>query len=92
MIGFISDTEHYTKVLDLASKAKHTLWIGTADIKDLYILKGKKEKPFLGVISDLIGKGVEVRLIHAKEPGQNFRDDFDRYPNLIQHLERVMCP
>ena len=92
MICFISDTEHYTKVLDLASKAKHTLWIGTADIKDLYILKGKKEKPFLGVISDLIGKGVEVRLIHAKEPGQNFRDDFDRYPNLIQHLERVMCP
>ena len=92
MICFISDTEHYTKVLDLASKAKHTLWIGTADINDLYILKGKNEKPFLGVISDLIGKGVEVRLIHAKEPGQNFRDDFDRYPNLIQHLERVMCP
>ena len=92
MFSFISDSDHYTTVLDLASKAKHTLWIGTADIKDLYILKGKKEKPFLGVISDLIGKGVEVRLIHAKEPGQNFRDDFDRYPNLIQHLERVMCP
>ena len=89
---FISDSDHYTTVLDFASRAKHTLWIGTADIKDLYILKGKKEKPFLGVISDLIGKGVEVRLIHAKEPGQNFRDDFDRYPNLIQHLERVMCP
>ena len=79
MLSFISDSDHYTTVLDLASKAKHTLWIGTADIKDLYILKGKKDKPFLGVISDLIGKGVEVRLIHAKEPGQNFRDDFDRY-------------
>lgn len=92
MIGFISDTEHYTKVLDLASKAKHTLWIGTADIKDLYILKGKKEKPFLGVISDLIGKGVEVRLIHAKEPGPAFREDFDKYPVLFDQLERVLCP
>ena len=29
MLEFISDTDHFTKVLDLASKAKQTLWIGT---------------------------------------------------------------
>ena len=73
-------------------QAKQTLWIGTADIKDLYVVQGKMEKPFLGVLSDLIGKGVEVRLIHAKEPGPNFREDFDRYPRLATMLERVMCP
>lgn len=28
----ITDTAHYTTVLDLAMKAKHSLWIGTADI------------------------------------------------------------
>lgn len=92
MLDFISDNEHFTKVLDLTSKAKQTLWIGTADIKDLYVVQGKMEKPFLGVLSDLIGKGVEVRLIHAKEPGPNFREDFDRYPRLSTMLERVMCP
>ena len=92
MLDFISDTEHFTKVLDLAAKAKETLWIGTADIKDLYVVQGKMAKPFLGVLSDLIGKGVEVRLIHAKEPGPNFREDFDRYPRLVTMLERVMCP
>ena len=92
MIQYITNDDHYNLVLSRVAAVRQTLWIGTADIKDLYILKGKKEKPFLGVISDLIGKGVEVRLIHAKEPGQNFRDDFDRYPNLIQLLERVMCP
>lgn len=92
MLDFISDTEHFTKVLDLAAKAKETLWIDTADIKDLYVVQGKMEKPFLGVLSDLIGKGVEVRLIHAKEPGPNFREDFDRYPRLTTMLERVMCP
>ena len=92
MLDFISDTEHFTKVLDLAAKAKETLWIGTADIKDLYVVQGKMAKPFLGVLSDLIGKGVEVRLIHAKEPGPNFREDFDRYPRLATMLERVMCP
>jgi phosphatidylserine/phosphatidylglycerophosphate/cardiolipin synthase-like enzyme len=35
---------------------------------------------------------VEVRLIHAKEPGQNFREDFDKYPLLAKGLERVLCP
>ena len=92
MLSFISDTAHYSIVLDLVTKAKETLWIGTADIKDLYVVQGKTEKPFLGVLSDLIGKGVEVRLIHAKEPGPNFREDFDRYPRLAKMLERVMCP
>ena len=92
MLFFISDTAHYSGVLDLMTKAKETLWIGTADIKDLYVVQGKTEKPFLGVLSDLIGKGVEVRLIHAKEPGPNFREDFDRYPRLAKLLERVMCP
>ena len=88
----ISDSAHYTSVLDLAMKAKHSLWIGTADIKDLYVLQGKTEKPFLGVLAEILGKGVEVRLIHAKEPGPNFRADFDRYPRLAKMLERVMCP
>ena len=92
MLSFISDTDHYSGVLDLVTKARETLWIGTADIKDLYMVQGKTEKPFLGVLSELIGKGVEVRLIHAKEPGPNFREDFDRYPRLAKMLERVMCP
>jgi len=92
VLTFISDTAHYSSVLDLVTKARETLWIGTADIKDLYVVQGKTEKPFLGVLSDLIGKGVEVRLIHAKEPGPNFREDFDRYPRLAKMLERVMCP
>ena len=92
MLSFISDTAHYSSVLDLVMKAKETLWIGTADIKDSYVVQGKTEKPFLGVLSDLIGKGVEVRLIHAKEPGPNFREDFDRYPRLAKMLERAMCP
>lgn len=91
MIQFISDNDHYSSVLERAMGAKRSLWIGTADIKDLYVVQGKVEKPFLGVLSELIGRGVEVRLIHAKEPGQNFREDFDRYPRLAKQLERAMC-
>ena len=71
---------------------KHSLWIGTADIKDLYVEVGKEKKPFLGLLAQLIRKGVEVRLIRAKEPGPAFREDFDRYPVLYDRLERVLCP
>ena len=92
MHQFISDSDHYSSVLEVAMGAKRSLWIGTADIKDLYVMQGKAEKPFLGVLSELIGRGVEVRLIHAKEPGPNFREDFDRYPRLAKQLERAMCP
>lgn len=35
---------------------------------------------------------MEIRLIHAKEPGPAFRDDFDKYPVLYDRLERVLCP
>jgi phosphatidylserine/phosphatidylglycerophosphate/cardiolipin synthase-like enzyme len=90
MVQYISDTTHYSQVLTRASKVKSSLWIGTADIKDLYAEKGKI--PFLGVLAGLIKKGVSVRLIHAKEPGPNFREDFDRYPVLATGLERVLCP
>ena len=45
-----------------------------------------------GCVADLIKKGREVRLIHPKEPGPNFREDFDRYPVLFTGLERVLCP
>ena len=68
------------------------MWIGTADIKDLYIDDGGQKKPFLAMLAKLIRQGVEVRLIHAKEPGPNFREDFDKYPILYDGLERVLCP
>lgn len=92
MLEYISDSAHYEQVLCRASKVKSSLWIGTADIKDLYAEIGKVKRPFLGVIANLLNKGVLVRLIHAKEPGPNFREDFDRYPILTTGLERILCP
>ena len=92
MIEYISGTGHYNEVLARVANVKHSLWIGTADIKDLHVKVGDTTKPFLAVIALLIRRGVEVRLIHAKEPGPNFREDFDKYPVLYDRLERVLCP
>ncbi len=89
---FIFGSDHYNKVLSRVASVKRSLWIGTADIKDLYVNVGTQTKPFLAVLAQLIKKGVEVRLIHAKEPGPAFREDFDKYPALFEGLERVLCP
>lgn len=91
-VEYISGKEHYDKVIARVSAVKKALWIGTADIKDLHVKVGNDTKPFLGVLADLLKRGVEVRLIHAKEPGPAFREDFDRYPILSSGLERVLCP
>ena len=89
---FIAGLDHYNKVLSKVASVKRSLWIGTADIKDLYVKVGSQTKPFLAVLAQLIKKGVEIRLIHAKEPGPAFREDFDKYPALFDGLERALCP
>ena len=62
MTQYIADEAHFKEVIARVPNVKRSLWIGTADIKDL------------------------------KEPGPNFREDFDRYPVLFTGLERALCP
>lgn len=92
MVSYIADSAHYADVLRRVTAVKHSLAIGTADIKDLYVKDGSSAKPFLGVLDALLRRGVEVRLLHAKEPGPNFRADFDKFPVLVGRLQRRLCP
>lgn len=96
MHELILNDEHCTRVLDeLVLSAQRFLWIATADIKDLHVAgAGRRFVPFLSVLADLVGQGIDVRLIHAKEPGPNFQRDFDRFPALIEseRFERILCP
>ena len=95
MTTFLSNREIYERVIRNAVPfARERLWIATADIKDMYVppthamratearRAGRDMVPFLEVLAGMVKRGIEVRLIHAKEPGPNFRQDFDRYPTL----------
>jgi len=93
MFQLLFDKEIYDKfILEKIPSARKFIWIGTADIKDMYIARGTAMVPFLSVLADLIKRKLEVRLIHAKEPGPAFRKDFDKHPVLFSGLERVLCP
>ena len=71
MLTYISINVHYKEVFSRAPKVKQNLWNGTAGIKGLYMEVGKQKTSFLAV---LIRRGVEVRLIHVKEPAPNFKE------------------
>ncbi|MHC4168625.1 MAG: phospholipase D family protein [Planctomycetota bacterium] len=93
MLEFITDRDIYERVIrDRIPKARRFVWIATSDLKDLYVDKGRRMVPFLETLSDLVDKQVEIRLLHAREPGPAFRRDFDKYPNLIDGMERILCP
>ena len=94
MITFLSNRDIYTSVVcSLVPQAKERLWIATSDIKDMYVGAGGRDMvPFLEVLDTLVKRGVEVRLIHAKDPGPNWRDDFDKYSTLWTAMERMLCP
>ena len=54
---FISDIAHYNEVLSKVAAVKRSLWIGTADIKDLHVKMGSATAPFLGLLAQLLKRG-----------------------------------
>jgi len=91
-IRFITNEIIYKEVTSRITEAKSFVWIGTADIKDLHVRHKGSVKSFLAVLNELLKSGVEVRLLHAKEPGPNFRKSFDAHPLLWDRMERQLCP
>lgn len=90
----LNEDIHQRVVVEMLPRAERYLWIVTADLKDLHVKKGRRFVPLLEILSDLVNEGIAVRLFHAKEPGPRFREDFDRYPSLIESdlFERILCP
>lgn len=91
----LNEETHRRVLLEALPGTRRFLWIATADLKDLHVDGGgRRFVPFLSVLADLVARGVEVRLIHAKEPGPRFREDFDRFPELLEsdRFERLLCP
>ncbi|MBK8881348.1 MAG: phospholipase D family protein [Bacteroidales bacterium] len=91
-IKFITNEQLYKEAIGPVALASSFVWIGTADIKDLHVHHKGTVQSFLAVLDSLAKKKVAIRLLHAKEPGDNFRDSFDKYPVLWKNMERQLCP
>ena len=91
-INFITNEELYKQAIVPVASATSFVWIGTSDIKDLHVHHKGSVQSFLSVLDSLAKKKVAIRLLHAKEPGVNFRKSFDKYPMLWDSIERQLCP
>ncbi len=91
-IDFITNEQLYKQAIEPVSGAESFVWIGTADIKDLHVHHKGSVQSFLAVLDSLLKKRISIRLLHAKEPGVNFRKSFDKYPLLWNSMERQLCP
>ncbi len=100
----IADREHYEHVMRAVLEARQSVWIATANLKDVMVedpraIPGRRRgrrgnyQSVLDVLAELASQGVELRLLHAAPPSRAFRRSFDARPELVEGgLEMRKCP
>ena len=102
-VGLVSGRGHYESVIDAVHRAERSVWIATANLKELMVEdhrahpgrpRGRaRYHSVLEVFDELAGRGVEIRILHASLPSRAFRDRFDSLPRLVQGgVELRSCP
>lgn len=96
----ISGRGHYEAVIAAVTKAKCSVWIATANLKELMI-EGRRVsvrsrsryRSVLDTFDELARAGVELRILHASRPSRPFRESFDKHPRLYEGgLALRECP
>jgi phosphatidylserine/phosphatidylglycerophosphate/cardiolipin synthase-like enzyme len=96
---------HYETVVRAVMEARRSVWIATANLKELMVEDGRAVpgrartsssrayRSVLKVFDELARKQVELRILHASPPSRPFREEFDRHPRLYRGgLELRACP
>jgi len=102
--SLVAGRGQYDTVLRAVSEAARSIWIATANLKDLMVedpraapgrarTRRRSYRSVLAVLDELAGRGVDLRLLHAGFPSRAFREELDRHPRLYQGgLELRNCP
>ena len=103
--SLLSGKAHYDAVIGSLAEAKRSVWIATANLKelmieDLRLVPGRRRargrgayRSVLALFDELAERGVELRILHARMPSQAFRDELDHHPRLFRGgLVLRMCP
>ena len=90
----LSGTELYREVvLHRLAQARESVWISTANVKEMFIEQDGKYRSILELFSELAARGVELRILHAELPSRPFRAAFDQKKRLVRGgLELKVCP
>lgn len=85
-MSLVVDRGHYERVTLAIAKAKTSVWIATANVKQLLVEApiGTRARargryiPILDVLQSLCDRNVQVRLLHASAPSGPFREELER--------------
>lgn len=103
-LTLISGEAHYHRVVESVLGARHSVWIATANLKELMVEDGRVQpgrartrrqshRSVLEAMAELADRGVELRILHASLPSRPFREAFDAQPALVAGgLELRCCP
>jgi phosphatidylserine/phosphatidylglycerophosphate/cardiolipin synthase-like enzyme len=93
-VELIGGRGHYDRVLAAVLDAKVSVWIATANVKELMVEDGRaapgrrrsvRRSTYVSVLSrldELAARGVELRLLHAEIPSRPFRAELRNQPRL----------
>jgi phosphatidylserine/phosphatidylglycerophosphate/cardiolipin synthase-like enzyme len=98
----VADADHYTEVvLKMIAKARVSLWIATANVKEMRIeapmgTRARARGKYMSILETLDGlaaAGVELRLLHGGVPSRFFRAELKQRPRLARGgLAMRQCP
>ena len=104
-VELIAGRGHYDRVIRAVLDAHTSVWIATANLKELMIDDGRaapgRRRSFgrasfvsiLARLDELAARGVELRLLHAELPSRPFRAELARRPRLVAGgLALRRCP
>ena len=80
-------------VLERLMQARESVWVSTANVKEMYVEREGEFVSILEIFSELEKRGVELRILHAELPSRPFRAAFDRKKRLVAGgLQLKVCP
>ncbi|MBX3271662.1 MAG: phospholipase D family protein [Sandaracinaceae bacterium] len=98
-LTLIEGRAHYERVVRAVMRATRSVWIATANLKELMVEderapgRRRRYRSVLDVLAERAERGVELRVLHAAPPSRPFRDAFDRLPALVRGgMELRCCP
>lgn len=86
---------HYERVLAAVLGARVSVWIATANVKELMVEDARaapgrrrslRKSAYVSVLArldELAARGVELRLLHAEIPSRPFRAELAQHPRLV---------
>jgi phosphatidylserine/phosphatidylglycerophosphate/cardiolipin synthase-like enzyme len=101
-VELIADRRHYDEVvLRAIGEARVSVWIATANLKDVHIeapigTRARARGEYMSMterFEELVGRGVEVRILHGALPSRPFRASLARRRGLkSKKFELRHCP